>query len=803
MPDPVGHDESMKSYLKFLSRNKLYTAIEAVGLAVSLAFVILIGSYVVQQYQVAHESPDWKRTFVLGHDDFLGLTYWDKEEVEMNIPEVEAVTHLALLWQPLIRLDEQPVLCSGLEADADFFKVFPEYRIVEGNLADFVGKKDILISESLARKLSKDGAGLVGQVINVDESDRTVKGIFADFDGTYFMPCDIITHISGTWAAAQNKQFGSIGNYTTWFRVREDADPADVQAKVKALLHKNYDAIWKAEKVDTWKAFRMDEAFFFTGSGDGLTRKGNAQMLRLLTVVVLLLLLSAVFNYVNLSLALTGKRAKEMATRRLLGADRRSILWKYIAESVAFTAVCFAAALLLADLLVPMMNNLVSTSDPDELMLGIDTSVRLSFMLTPGYILAYIACILVLGIVNGLLPAVAASRYQPIDVIKGTLRRRNKMVLSKVFIVVQNVLSVFLISLALVMEVQMQHMLTRPMHAATENLYYIEYSAQNYDMMKLFKDKVEQLPFVTKAGVGRGIPGYINMTMGVRVDEEHRVNMPLILCDTTYFNLLGLEVEEDFGHPLTHSLWMSRSAFNAAAVSDTSTVFPRRINANGAKPEFIGGVVHDFPTAPASQDEFNPNGGVVVTRAEELKYANCMLIGTTGEDKSYDEAIRQAYREYRLETAGVEEPAWMYGFVKDLNRRQLALVRRTLRLVELFAFLAVLISLLGLLAMSTYFADENTKQIAVRKVFGADVNSEIWRNVRSYMVLTGIACLIGIPLAVWAARVYLERFAYRIENYGWVFAVAALVALAIAFGTVLWQTMKAARTNPATELKKE
>ena len=285
---------------------------------------------------------------------------------------------------------------------------------------------------------------------------------------------------------------------------------------------------------------------------------------------MLLLLLSAVFNYVNLSLALTGKRAKEMATRRLLGADRRSILWKYIAESVAFTAVCFAAALLLADLLVPMMNNLVSTSDPDELMLGIDTSVRLSFMLTPGYILAYIACILVLGVINGLLPAVAASRYQPIDVIKGTLRRRNKMVLSKVFIVVQNVLSVFLIALALVMEVQMRHMLTRPMYSATENLYYIEYSARDYDMMKIFKDKVEQLPFVTKAGVGRGIPGHINMTMGVRVDEEHRVNMPLILCDTTYFNLLGLEVEEDFGHPLTHSLWMSRSAFNAAAVSDTS-----------------------------------------------------------------------------------------------------------------------------------------------------------------------------------------------------------------------------------------
>lgn len=787
-----------------MSRNKLYTAIEAVGLAVSLAFVILIGSYVVQQYEVAHESPQWKRTFVLGTNEFLGLTYWDKEELKMNIPEVQAATHAAMLWQPLIRQGDQLLQCAGMEADADFFKVFPEYHLVEGSAEDFVGKEDILISESLARKLSVDGDNLIGKVINVDQSNRIIKGVFADFDSTFFMPYDIITHISETWAAEQERNFGSIGSYTTWFRVREDADPADVRNKVSALLHKNYDPIWSAENVNAWKAYRMDEAFFTTSDSNGLTRQGNAQMLRLLTVVVLLLLLSAVFNYVNLSLALTDKRSKEMATRRLLGADKTDILWKYIGESVTFTAVCFGAALLLADFLAPMMNSLVSTGDPDELMLGMgDTRVRLSFMMTPGYILAYIAGILLLGTICGLLPAIVASRYEPIDVIKGTLRRHNKMVLSKVFIVVQNVLSVFLIALALVMEVQMRHMLTRPMHAASENRYYIEYSAKNYDMMKLFKDKVEQLPFVTKAGVGRGIPGLINMTIGIKVDEEHHVDMPVILCDSTYFKLLGLEVEEDFGHPLTHSLWMSRSAFNAAGVSDTTTIFPRRINMNGAQPEFIGGVVTDFPARPASESSQNPNGGVIVTRDEELRYANCMLIGTTGEDDSYDKAIRQAYREYRLETSGVEEPAWRYGFVRDINRKMLAPVKRTLRLVELFAVLAVLISLLGLLAMSTYFADENTKQIAVRKVFGSDVTHETWRNVRSYMVLTGIACAIGIPLAVWVARMYLERFAYRVENYGWVFVVAVIISLAIAFGTVLWQTLKAAKTNPAVELKKE
>ena len=805
----------MKSYLTFLSRNKLYTAIEAVGLAVSLAFVILIGSYVVQQYEVAHESPDWKRTFVLGSDEFLGLTYWDKEELEMNIPEVEAATRVAMLWQPVVQNGEQPISASGIEADADFFQVFPEYRLLEGSLEDFVGKEDVLISASLARKIA-DQVGndatvtpgstgsLIGTVIKVDKEERTVKGIFADFDGAFFMPADIITNITNSWAAEQGKAFNSIGNYTTWFRVRENADIADVQTKVKALLHKNYDAPWGQEKVEVWRAYRMDEAFFFTGGSNGLTRTGNVQMLRLLIVVVLLLMLSAIFNYVNLSLALTGKRAKEMATRRLLGADKTGILWKYIAESVAFTAVCFAVALLLADLLAPMVNSLVSTSDPDELMLGVsDTSVRLSFMMTPGYIAAYVVGILLLGVINGLLPAFAASRYQPIDVIKGTLRRRNKMILNKVFIVVQNVLSVFLIAMALVMEVQMRHMFTRPMHAATDNRYYIEFSAPSYDAMKLFKDKVERLPFVTKAGVGRGIPGLINMTMGIKVDEEHRLDLPVIICDTTYFQLLGLEVEENFGHPLVHSMWMSRSAFNAAAVSDTSTVFPRRINMNGARPEFIGGIVHDFPARPASEGSINPNGSILVSRAEELYYAHCLLIGTTREDKSYEDQILQAYREYRLETSGVEEPAWRYGFVRDINRKQLAPVQRTLRLVELFAVLSVLIALLGLLAMSTYFADENTRQIAVRKVFGADVDSEVRRNVRGYMVLVGIACVIGIPLAIWASRLYLQRFAYRIEGYGWVYAVAVVISLAIAFLTVLWQTLKAAKTNPAVELKKE
>jgi putative ABC transport system permease protein len=117
--------------------------------------------------------------------------------------------------------------------------------------------------------------------------------------------------------------------------------------------------------------------------------------------------------------------------------------------------------------------------------------------------------------------------------------------------------------------------------------------------------------------------------------------------------------------------------------------------------------------------------------------------------------------------------------------------------------LAILIALLGLLAMSTYFAGERSADIAVRKVFGSTVNGELWHNVWEYMLLVGVACVIGVPLAVWAAQKYLESYIYRLENYWWLFVIAVLLTLAMAFGTVLWQTLKAAKTNPATELKKE
>ena len=794
----------MKSYLKFLSRNKLYTAIEVVGLIVSLAFVILIGSYVVQQYQVAHENPDWKRIYSLGTDQRIGLGFWDKEELEMNIPEVEKVCRISFsIYGGTIEFGGEKMqgrYPATIIADPELFELFPYLHWVEGSASNFRGQNVIAVSESFAHELlrtvqSDNMSSLLGREIRL-EDNYTIVGVLQDFKGTFLSDASIIQIVG---KSEEDKNFNAIGNYSTLYRIRADISREEADAKIMNLVRKNYEPTY-GDQTKNWHTWRFDEIFWNGNNHSGFSRQGNKQMVYVLTLVVFLLLLSAIFNYINLNFALSGKRAKEMATRRLLGESSGGILRKIIAESVAFTAVCFAGALVLAKLLVPFMNELLGT----EVTLSIDLNVRLQVLLTPGYIAAYILAVLVLGAVNGLVPAMAASRFQPIDVIKGTLRRKNRMVFSRVFIIIQNILAVMLIAMGLVMEAQMKHMLERPTHSRTENLFYVYYMGITYDQTKLFKDKVEQLPFVTKVGMGSDLPGMTIGSQNFLLDDGTELKLVPIIGDTNYFNLMGLEIQEDFRHPIMHSVWLGQTAYRAANISDTSTVFARKFNFRGVQAEYIGGVVADFPSnSAAAGDEGILNVCVIVAKPEETFFSHNLLIETIGECKEYEEQILKAYREYQMEQFGIYQAPFRAGFLRDVYKQQLAPACKTMRLLELFAALSVLVALLGLLAMSTYFADDNTKQIAIRKVFGSDVKRETWRNVQSYMVLVGIACVIGIPLAVWAARLYLERFAYRIENYGWLFIIAILISMIIAFISVIWQVVSVARTNPAEALKKE
>ena len=765
----------MKSYLKFLSRNKLYTAIEAVGLAVSLAFVIIIGSYVWQQYAVTWENPDRERVYVPGTPGFPALTYGFPDAIG-DIPEIESVSRMCnVVVHPVIRGENTEAESVGVEPE--FFEICPQFRFVEGSADVLSVPNNAILSASFASKHNLS----VGEAIDITGSSYMVGAILDDLEGSVIKPNDIFL-IAAVYKD-EWQPFDNYGSTVTLIKVRPETDRKELYDKLESVCKDVYSSIYGQSFFEHLELSRYDELFF--KDTEGFFRHGDKATLRILMLVGLLLLLSAILNYINLSVALTGKRAKEMAVRQLSGASRAGIIWKYLAESIAFTVVCFAAGLLLAEAFCPAMNALLNNPD-----------IPIKIIWSPGYVFAYIVIILLVGVLCGIFPAMMSGRYNPVDVMKGGYRRRSKMVFSKVFIVLQNALAVILIALAITMEAQMHKTQERPMNCNIENIFFLkDFSGEDNAPLK---DALEALPCVRRIGRSSGVPGSINMGQYSTTRDGQDILYKLIRMDSTAFSMFGFEILEDFHAPQFNSVWFSDKTFAATGFDsdyhDISGTLSRRTKGC----EQVAGVFKSFPTNNANIGE-EDYAIVSLMRSEDIPFAG-WVIETTPDRKAAKAQIMEAYDN---SIKGKQIYGSLAFWVDENIAEAWKPARNNMRLVEIFMLLSIIIALLGLVAMSTYYADEKSRDIAVRKVFGGTVDTEAQRTIREYMVLVGIACVIGIPIAVYAAQEYLKDFIYRLEGYWWIFVVAVLLTGLIAFVSVIWQVLKAAKTNPAIELKKE
>ena len=376
-------------------------------------------------------------------------------------------------------------------------------------------------------------------------------------------------------------------------------------------------------------------------------------------------------------------------------------------------------------------------------------------------------------------------------IIKGEQRRQTKMVFSKVFIIVQNAITVALISLALVMELQYHHLLKMPMGADVSNLYYISCGTVG-------RDELARRPYVDGIGICQGFPSYANMKMRTTKDDR-MLELGIVQCEREAFDLFGLEVVKDFG-VAGDGVWMTESLAQAYSLDEAEPKAPEFVSMVWGDME-VCGIIRDFATTNPGDMNGNSMGMVVVA---PLKGQSTCVLKLNRFDADVRAELREIARQESIRLTGEEEYGEkVYGYIPELIEQAMQEKRRFISLIELFMLLATLISLLGLTAMSAYYAGIQTRDIAVRKVFGGTVGSETRRAVGEYLILVGIAILIGIPVSIYLAGKYLEQFWYRIEGYNWVFVVAAMIALAISFLSVLLQTLKAAKTNPAIELKKE
>jgi len=766
----------MKSYLKFLSRNKLYTAIEAVGLIVSLAFVIIIFCYAWQQLSITREARDYKRLYALtsGEEWFYA---WPGEMalVQDRVPDVEAAGRINNYGAAVVFEGRQapgnPVV---YEIDQELFEFLPQ-TFLAGDETVLNDKNQVILGESFAKMISPD-MDPVGKTIIVRSDTCIVGGILRTPERSVLKEGDIYRSFREIDASTTTEIV--IPMDLVLVRLREGADHQATRELIDTLVTKEFAKMYAVNKPIRSMTTPFKELYFEeTGN---VTKHGNSTLVYVLIAVGILLLASALFNYINLSVALAGKRAKEMAIRSTLGEPKGQIRWRYIFESVLFVAVCLALAFMLAKALEPVFNRYMAGD------VGLEVSV------SPLYLGAYALLAILIGIVSGLIPAWMTSRYNPVEVIKGEQRRQTKTFFSRIFIIIQNVITVALISLALVMELQYHHLHNMPLGADVEGLYYISSGV-------IGKDVLAEKPYVERMGTSNGFPSNGQMTFSTTVNGQ-KVFVGMLQCDETAFDMFGFDIVKDFGTPRRNSLWFTESAARVFSLDEENPALPATFRYMAGN-SHVGGIIKDYAVKGPSEVEGNQIGVVSI---EDLTGNSTVVLKLNRLDPEVRSELQEIGRKESFRLTGHEDYGdKYYGYIPELIEKSMETTRNFISLIEIFMLLATLISLLGLVAMSAYYTGIQTRNIAVRKVFGGSVATETGRSVKEYMLLVGIAVIIGIPVAVFLAERYLRQFWYRIEGYGWVFVVGAVIALLISFLAVLWQTLKAAKTNPAIELKKE
>ena len=773
----------MKSYLRFLGRNKLYTAIMAVGLSVSLAFVIIMSCFVWQNTSVNRHYPDQDRMYAIGGKGTTMSNMVMTQTMMDAVPEFEDGTTIKVQnMYPESYIDGIAVDGFFMGISKGFFELFPTYFIYgSADVLDDIS--NAMVTRSLADKFG--GEDVIGKKLLFEGNEEyTIAAVIEDFDNTIFENSKVIVNIANGSSQQNSNLHGWASGYISIVKAKKGADENVLQEKVDKVYENGLHE--KNRGKDGYLSLtRLDKVYTSDNNEGGYTgfKKGNAGLMTAFSIIVVFLLISAIFNYINLSTALAGRRSKEIATRMLLGEDRQRIFRRNLLESLMFMAVCMCIAFILAWVSLPYVNGLLDSPIP----------VQMKF--SHGYIYMYLIIMGITALFCGIIPALISFRFQPIEIIKGHYRYQSRRTFSKVFIIIQNALAIIIVAATLTMNSQIGHMIDMPLNATTDDLYYAKtYSAD-------FEKTLRELPYVEEFGRASGRPGQSSGTYGFRLNNEVNkdVTMQMCECDEKAFELFGFKIVKDYGVPNGEGAWLTESAVRKLEMDPENPVFPQA-NAWVINYAPVAGIIEDAVFSSALDLNLD-TGGIVLVGPQDPEWSAYVVLLNDSSPEYIWELDRLSEEEIKR-IHGPNAP-FTPGFFPTLIESAYEPVRKQADMVLLFMVVAIMLSALGQIAMSTYYATERQKEISIRKVFGGTVRSESIRNIFEYMTYCFIACVVAVPVSVWIAGRYLETFVYKMPQKPWIYVVAAVSAFAISLGSVLWQTLRAARTNPAEALKKE
>ena len=783
------------NYLKIawrnLLRNKGFSVLNIVGLSIGLAVTALILIWINFElgFDKFHEKTD--RIYQVNNQYPVEGEIWTWNStpkimasvIEKDYPEVEGVSRYFYETPFLFSRDEKRIKSTGTIVDPDFLKMF-SFPLVEGDIETvFEEVNSVVITQKFAAKMFGDESPM-GKIVKVDNVDNfKVTGILEDlpenteFTFEFLMP----------WAYLKQKGWDdeNWGNNSiaTYVLLKEGTDYAAFSEKIKSL-RKNYDQ--ESPEMETL-LYPFSRTWLYNEFENGKEIGGRIALIQMFGIIAAIILIIACINFMNLSTARSEKRAKEVGIRKVIGAEKCSLVTQFLGESILISCISGMLAFLMVMLTLPQFSIFVDKP------LSLDVT-------TPLFWLSAVALVLFTGILAGSYPALYLSGFKPSAVLKGTFKKMNGTVTPrKVMVVLQFAAAIILITASIIVTQQLKKVQDRQSGYIKNNLIYTIMEGdveQNYMLIKEELLISGTATSVTKTSAPI-TEGWSN-TWGFEWTGKEEGNKTIVqrfIADDAIAKTTGIELMEGRDFDLKKYPTDSTAAIiNEAAVALMNFDEPlgQIIKDNGIEWHVVG-VAKDFVLNSPFQ-KIQPmviEGAKAFFSVIHIKFNENL---ETTELLAQTDAIFKKYN---------PEYPFSYEFVDQEYAKKFDDEKRTGQMVTLFTLLTIFISCLGLFGLASYMAETRIKEIGVRKVLGASVRSITTLLSVDFLKLVLISIVVAIPVSWYVMSDWLEGFAYRITISWWIFVLAGFSALIIAFVTVSFQAIRAARANPIKSLRTE
>lgn len=787
----------IRNYLKIAWRNivkgKVSSLINISGLAIGLACAIAIGLFITDEYSYDrfHQNAD-NIYRVVQHEEEAGEIYDVASSagpmgaaLKADFPEVIKSCLLGYKRSGVLQHGKAIVESSDITmADTGFLKMF-DFKLLIGNINNvFTVPDQVVVTEKMAinlfgRNWAANNA-LLGSTIlykraegeHIEESTLTIAGVVQNPPANSHLQFDVMLTYN---PALQDNQNWASENYLTYIQLKDGTDPATFNKKLVGYIDK-----YRAENKDV-----PASAFFLQPLTDiylhsdfdfqtDWTKTSSVIFVNIFFAVGVIVLMIAVFNFINLSTARATRRAKEVGIRKTIGAYRRQLIIQFLSESLLTTIISVCLAFLIIVFSLPLLNDIASKS----LQLPINNA---------GFIGVVMVFIILVSLLAGIYPAMFLSGFQPIKVLKGVFDIHSGRRFRQILVVTQFAFTVLLVASAIVIYKQLDFLHNKKLGFDKSQLVYLDTKSLDRSKALLLRQDLQRHSSIAEASLtSNNLIDLINSTTGFEWEgkvPEDKFIITRLNVDPYYLRTTGMKLiaGHNFDESTTPGYIINRTAVKRMgwtpekALGKSFTIW--------GKTGRVIGVVDNFHYRPMTS-VIDP---LVLMYRPERYYAGIMI--KTIQGKSALKAIEDLYKKY--------EPTMPahYGFVDRQLDDQYKLEQRSAEIVFIFSGLAIFVACLGLYGLVVFTAEKRRKEIGIRKVMGASIANLSGLLSMDFIWLVVVSIIIASPIGYYLLHSWLQKFSYRIALEWYYFAEAGLLALLIAAITVLCQSFIAARIN--------